>query len=473
MSGYLIGILAYIIFQLILGIIVSRKIHSDDDFILAGRKLGYLLVTFSVFATWFGAESCIGTSGAAYSDGLVGVTADPFGYAIVLFILGLFFASRLWNMKLTTISDFFRNTYDSTVEKLTAIILIPTSLLWAAAQIRAFGQVLSASSELELTLSITISAIVVIVYTGLGGLLADAITDIVQGTILIIGLIVIFFSVLGDVGGLSQAIGMIDTTRLTFVPHSITDPWHRLFTMAESWAVPICGSLVAQEVISRMLAARSATVARRSSLLASVMYILIGMIPLFIGLVGFYVMPGLNDPEQILPRMAQFQFHKYLYIIFAGALVSAILSTVDSALLASSALLNHNLIFNFYPNLSDRTKLIADRTGVLLLGITSYILALHAEGIYSLVKEASAFGSAGVFVIYIIGMYSKKPSVPAAVVTLITGATTYFIGKFFIHFEYSFLLSVLIAVLSYYTVILLIRVISSAELPVAVKDTDS
>ncbi|MGQ9842105.1 MAG: sodium:solute symporter family protein [Spirochaetota bacterium] len=450
---------------------VSRKIHSDDDFILAGRTLGYFLVTFSVFATWFGAESCIGTSGAAYADGLVGVTADPFGYAIVLFILGIFFASRLWKMKLTTISDFFKVMYDSNVEKLTAVILIPTSLLWAAAQIRAFGQVLSASSEFELTISITISAVVVILYTGLGGLLADAITDIVQGVILIVGLLVIFFSVLGNVGGLSTAIGMIDATRLTFVPHSINS-WQRLFTMAESWAVPICGSLVAQEVISRMLAARSATVARRGALLASLMYISIGMIPLFIGLVGYHVLPGLQDPEQILPRMAQFHLHKYLYIIFAGALISAILSTVDSALLASSAFLNHNLIFNFYPNLNGKTKLIADRIAVFLLGITSYILALYAEGIYSLVKEASAFGSAGVFVIYIIGMYSKKTSVPAAIVTLITGACSYFVGKFFIHFEYSFLLSILVAVLSYYSVTLITKAVIPAQL-FAVKDTDS
>ncbi len=473
MSGYLVGILAYIILQLILGIIVSRKIHSDDDFILAGRKLGYLLVTFSIFATWFGAESCIGTSGAAYADGLVGVTADPFGYAIVLFVLGLFFATRLWKMQLTTISDFFKNVYDSTVEKLTAIILLPTSLLWAAAQIRAFGQVLSASSELELTISITISAIVVILYTGLGGLLADAITDIVQGSILIIGLFIIFFSVLGDVGGLSKAIGMLDTSRLTFVPHSITDPWQRLLIMAESWAVPICGSLVAQEVISRMLAARSATVARRSSILASLMYISIGLIPLFIGLIGYHVMPGLEDQEQILPKMAQFHFHNYLYIIFAGALVSAILSTVDSALLASSALLNHNLIFNFYPNLNDKSKLVADRIGVILLGITSYLLALHAEGIYPLVKEASAFGSAGVFVIYIIGMYSKNTSVTAAIVTLLTGAATYFISKFFLHFEYSFLLSVFVSIASYYSIILIKRVITFTELLVALKDSDN
>jgi len=185
-------------------------------------------------------------------------------------------------------------------------------------------------------------------------------------------------------------------------------------------------------------------------------------------------MPGLQDPEQILPKMAQFHFHKYLYIIFAGALVSAILSTVDSALLASSALLNHNLLFSFYPSLSDKSKLIADRVGVLLLGISSYLLALHAERIYSLVKEASAFGSAGVFVIYIIGMYAKKTNVTAAIITLISGACAYFVAKFFIHFEYSFLLSVCISILSYYAVVFITRIVATTQpLTVVIKDSDS
>lgn len=435
-----------------LGVIVSRRIHTDDDFILAGRKLGYLLVTFSIFATWFGAESCIGTSGAAYADGLVGVTADPFGYAMVLLLMGLLFASRLWKMQLTTISDFFRIKYGPNVEKLTALILIPTSILWAAAQIRAFGQVLTASSELELTISITIAAIVVVCYTSLGGLLADAITDIVQGTILIIGLFIMLFIVVGDVGGISNAFAMIDQSRLTFVPHSITDPAERLLVMIESWAVPICGSLVAQEVISRMLGSRSAAVARTSSIVASMMYVTIGLIPLFIGLLGFHLMPGLEDPEQILPKMAQEHFNTFLYIVFAGALVSAILSTVDSALLASSALLNHNLLSNFFTRLTDRRKLIADRLGVVVLGATAYVLAVHAQDIYSLVKDASAFGSAGVFVIYIIGMYSKKTNAAAATATLIAGASVYFIANYVFYFEYSFVLSISVSITTYFLV---------------------
>jgi membrane protein implicated in regulation of membrane protease activity len=70
-------------------------------------------------------------------------------------------------------------------------------------------------------------------------------------------------------------------------------------------------------------------------------------------------------------------------------------------------------------------------------------------------------------------MYSKNTSVTAAIVTLITGAAAYFISKFFLQFEYSFLLSVCVAVVSYYTVYLITRALTAAELPVALKDTDN
>ncbi|HXG38897.1 MAG TPA: sodium:solute symporter, partial [Bacteroidota bacterium] len=165
MNILLIGILLYILLQLALGYVVSRSIRTENDYLLAGRKLGYVLATFSMFATWFGAESCIGTAGAAYSEGLAGVTSDPFGYAICLLVMGLFFAVPLWKMKLTTIADFFRIRFSVSTERVIAVIMIPTSLLWAAAQIRAFGLVLSASSELEVSVAISVAAAVVVAYT--------------------------------------------------------------------------------------------------------------------------------------------------------------------------------------------------------------------------------------------------------------------------------------------------------------------
>ncbi len=170
MNYILIGILIYIILQLGLGFYISRLIKSEVDYLLGGKKLGYILATFSIFATWFGAESCIGTAGAAYQSGFAGVTADPFGYGIVLLLMGFFFAIPLYKMKLITIADFFRKRYSSSTEKVIASLMIPTSILWAAAQIRAFGLILSSSSNLTVEFSILISAILVITYTVFGGL---------------------------------------------------------------------------------------------------------------------------------------------------------------------------------------------------------------------------------------------------------------------------------------------------------------
>ena len=452
MTITLLGILAYIGLQLLLGVVVARRIRTEDDFLLAGRRLGYVLATFSIFATWFGAESCIGTAGAAYAEGLAGVTADPFGYTVCLLLMGLVFAMPLWKLRLTTIADFFRRRYSVSVERLTAVIMVPTSLLWAAAQIRAFGQVLTASSELQLTVAISVAALVVIIYTALGGLLADAITDIVQGVILISGLVFVFYSIMNDVGGIGAAMASIGSDKLSLIPDGSGSGPRTAFTIAEAWAIPIFGSVVAQEVISRVLASRSPQVAQRSSFMASAMYVCVGLMPLLIGLIGFSQIPNLDDPEHVLPMMAQIHLSKVFYVIFAGALVSAILSTVDSALLAASALLSHNVVISVRPDMPERRKLLIGRLGVVVMGAIAYLLALHAEGVYHLVKDASAFGSAGIFVVMIFGLFTKLGGVRSALATLTTGAAVWIVSYYFFEFEWSYLLSLLVALLAYLSV---------------------
>ncbi|MDH4043465.1 MAG: sodium:solute symporter, partial [Gemmatimonadota bacterium] len=188
MTPVLTGVLVYILLQLALGFWVSRRVKTEDDYLVAGRRLGFPIVMFTVFATWFGAETCIGSAGEAYRAGLSGTTADPFGYAGCLLFMALVYAVPLWKRKLTTLADLFRQRYGQGVERLAVLLLVPTSLMWAAAQIRAFGHVLGAASNFSIEFTVTIAAVVVIVYTVAGGLLADAITDFVQGVVLIIGL---------------------------------------------------------------------------------------------------------------------------------------------------------------------------------------------------------------------------------------------------------------------------------------------
>lgn len=465
MNIILLGILIYILLQLLLGFYISRFIKSENDYLLGGRNLGYVLATFSIFATWFGAESCIGTAGAAYESGLAGVTADPFGYGMVLIIVGFFLAIPLYKMKLTTIADFFRERYSPTTEKIIAIVMIPTSILWAAAQIRAFGLILSSSSNLTVDLSILISALIVITYTIFGGLLADAWTDLIQGSILIIGLFVLFVLIFLDGIEVHTTVSKIATEKLSLSSLSNDASYFNILKTIEAWAIPICGSLIAQELLQRVFASRSHKVAQRSSILAGSMYILIGLIPLTIGLIGMTLFPNLEHPEQILPMTAQKYLSPILYVIFSGALISAILSTVDSTLLASSALMSHNITFSLLKLKDEKIKLKITRLNVLISGVIAYLLATHAEGVYNLVKDASAFGSSGIFVVFIFGLLGRFGNGLSAVSTVLTGSIVWILLHYVFQSELSYLISITVATITFISVALSERFIYSLLLP--------
>lgn len=102
------GVLAYVLLQFAIGAWVARRIATERDYINAGRRLGLGIAAFSVFATWFGAEVIVGAAGSVYSEGLVGATIDPFGYAAALVIVGVTIAAPLWRQGYVTFADFFR-----------------------------------------------------------------------------------------------------------------------------------------------------------------------------------------------------------------------------------------------------------------------------------------------------------------------------------------------------------------------------
>jgi Na+/proline symporter len=438
-----LALFGYILVQLAIGVYVSRRVRTEEDYLVAGRSLGYGLATFTIFATWFGAETCIGAAGSIYERGLSGGTADPFGYAACLLLMGLAFAVPLRRLRITTLGDVFRRRFSPGVERLAVVLMVPTSLLWAAAQIRAFGQVLAVSSGLEIGWTISVAAGVVVVYTMSGGLLADAWTDVVQGVALIVGLAVLAVAVVGDEGLETLAAVSPERLRLSGGPGT------PLLAVVEAWAVPICGSVLAAELVARVIATRSPTIARRSSIVAGAGYLLVGAIPVVLGLVGAVVLPGLEHGEQILPRLAEGYLPPVLYPVFAGALVSAILSTVDSALLAAASLVSHNLIVSLRPGLPERVKLGLARAGVVVFGILSYGMALHAEGVYALVEEASAFASSGIFVVLVLGMFTRIGGTASAFAALVGGASVWIAGAYVMELPYPYLTSLVAALVAF------------------------
>lgn len=436
-------VLGYVGLQLIFGFIFMRTIKTEQDYLLAGRSLGPGLVMFSVFATWFGAESCIGSTGEAYASGLVGTSVDPFGYATCVIVLGLLLAVPLWKLGLTTLADLFRLRYGPGVERLAAAIMIPTSLLWAAAQVRGFGQVLAASSDLDPVISMAVAASVVVVYTTVGGMLADTYSDFLQGIIMVLGLVLTGALVMH--GGGWEALGQVPAERLTFKPEGT--PWLEIL---ETWSVPILGSLVAQELVSRVISARSPRVARNSTIAAGLMYLCIGLIPVSLGLAAATLLPGIDESEQVITLLAQKYLPQWAYVLFIGALVSAILSTVNTTLLVCGSLTAHNLVLPFKPQASERQKIAYNRVAVVGYGVLAFVIALSSESVYSLVELASSLGSSGLLVCVLFALFAKGwGGRPAAYASLITGLAVFVATDFVLEADYPFLASMLAALLAY------------------------
>jgi Na+/proline symporter len=446
MTLSLFAIFAYVALQIGIGYVISRRIKTEEDYLVAGRSLGYGLTTFTLFATWFGAESCIAAAGAVYASGLYGGSADPFGYGLCILFMGLLLAIPIWRRKITTVADLFRERFSTVVERTAVCLMIPGSMFWAAAQIRAFGQVLSASSGIDVSIMISIAAGIVILYTMFGGLLADAWTDLIQGIVLIAGLGLLFFLIAEREG--VEVVQHIQSDQLML----FGGPEVGLLELVENWAIPIVGSLTAAELLSRAIAAKSPQVAQRSAFLASGLYLMVGMIPVTIGLIGVTIKPGLEHPEQLLPLLAQEYLPAFGHALFNGALVSAILSTVDSVLLVAAALFSHNVVIPLRGAMTEHQKVRVSRASVVAFGLMAYVMAMYAEGVYELVEEASAFGSTGLLVVLLCSLFVPWGGPRAAMAALILGFGSWVLGAYVLEVPYPFLASLAAAVGGYLVV---------------------
>lgn len=444
MSGALLAIIVYIVAQFGIALWVSRRIRDEADFFLAGRKLGPWLATFTVFATWFGAETCIGAAGEAYRAGLPAVAGDPLGYALGLAAAGLFFAAALWRRGLLTLADLFRQRFGGGVERLTALVMLPTSLLWAAAQLRALGQVLDATGDVGILLAITVSAVVVIGYTAVGGMWADAWTDLIQGGVLILGLVVLAAAALFWAGPPDFAWG-----------GAVEPGAGPRRPLVEIFALTLFGTIAAQELVSRMLAARSPELARGATMAGAGVYLFAGSLPVMVGLAAAAYVGLEVDPEQVLAKVAEQVLPWPLYVIFLGALVSAILSTLSGTLLVAAALATHNLVQPVMqaagrPVVGETGKLRGHRVAVLLLGLIAWALALSSEGIYALVALASGLGSAGLFVLMVAALWAPRlGGTPSAVAAVLASMGSFIVLDLLLDYDYSYLASLAAAILAY------------------------
>jgi Na+/proline symporter len=452
MNGVLLAILAYVAIQFAIGAYVSRNISTATDYIVAGRSLGVPLITFAVFGTFFGSEALTATTASVYDAGLSGAFVDPFAYALGMVLAGMLVAARLRGQELVTFADFFRTRYAPSVEKLVVLVLLPGSLFWAAAQIRVFGVVLTSNAGIALPQAIMIAALVVGIYAVVGGLLADSVTDFLHGIVIMVGLLALALVVMAALGAAGGSLAAVPPERL--VPY---DREASLLRTLERLAVPICGTIVAVELISRYLGAKTPAAAATGTALGGIVYLVFGLIPVYLGLAAAQLIPGVKETEEIVPRLASAYLTPALYVVFVGAIISAILSTVHATLHAPAAQVAHNLIVPLSPDLSERTQLWTTRATVAVLAVVAYALAASSEGIKDLVETASAFGSAGVFVTLMFGLFTRSGGASSAIAAIAAGVVAWALGRYAFAMETPYLLALLLSTIAYVGVALMER----------------
>ena len=136
-----------------------------------------------------------------------------------------------------------------------------------------------------------------------------------------------------------------------------------------------------------------------------------------------------------------------MYVIFAGAIISALLSTIDSALLVSAALVSNNFL-PLRPGRTERSKLYWSRAWVLGLGISAYFVSFSSDSVFDLVRTASSLGASGLFVVVVFGLFTSFGNSLSAACAIFAGLGAYFVGKA-TEFEASFLASLAAALLAY------------------------
>ena len=153
------------------------------------------------------------------------------------------------------------------------------------------------------------------------------------------------------------------------------------------------------------------------------MYLTVAFIPLFIALCGHLLYPELEkqDGQMIIPHMVLMHTSLPLQILFFGALVSAILSTTSSAIMAPAAVLGENIIKFFRPDLTDAQLLYIIRLSIIGITIICIFMATTRESIFELVAESSAFSLVSLFVPLAAGMYWRKANKLGCLLSMVSG----------------------------------------------------
>lgn len=414
----LIIICAYLIILILMGFLTNKFfIKTSTDYMLAGRSLGLVVVAASLSANNIGGGSTMGVATRAF--GTWGLSAAWYVLAASIAMIPIsYFAPKIRKVMAFTIPEVIDRRFGRISSSFTAVLNISSLFCLTASQILASGSVISSVTGLNIKFCILIAGVVALIYTVLGGLMADAIIDLLQWIVIFLGLLIAVPFIINGVGGIDAIVSKLPPIQLSFTKIG----WFTIISLILNY---FCTFMSGPEIISRFSAAENEKTAQKSAVLASIFMALMAFLPTIIGLAALSVNPELDGGKGTTALMWAATTHAPSWIagLIGSAIIAATMSSADSNLLCASTIFVKDIYQKYInPHISDGQIMKMTRVSNVIIGIGAMIIALFNIDIVTLNLFAFALRSAGPFAAYTLGLAWEKATPHSGLFAIIVGS---------------------------------------------------
>jgi SSS family solute:Na+ symporter len=416
----------------------SRK-ESLETYFINKRKTSLWLMTFATISTIVGATATISVVSEVYNSGISYGLALILAFTVGVFVLGLV-ATRMKKLgdkySAYSIADIFYRRFDKKNKNLVSILQLFVLIGWIATNLTGLSAISSIVLGVNYSLAIGIAVLITILYSAIGGLKIDIITDFIQFWVILIPFVIMAFIGYSEIGGLNNLISQLPSGHLN--PFAFGGIAWFLGTILLSGFVYLGTAYHWQRTIS----AENENVAKKSYFISIPILFIFGAIIVFFGLLASVLLKDIPQDLAIFSLMSHLLPQSLAGIGFA-AILAAIMSSVDSSLVAGSTIIYKELFKN--DSFNEKRKVLIARIITALFGIVAGLLVFAISSIVSLSLLVSYMALIFVPAIFAT-LYSEKVSANASFYSILIGFLL-LIGLFPILGKNAFIIPVLSATL--------------------------
>ena len=460
----IIAMAIYMSAVIVIGLLFAKRANkSTENYFLGGRTLGPWVTAMSAEASDMSGWLLMGLPGVAYWCGLADAAWTAIGLAVGTYLNWLIVSKRLRRYSIRannsiTLPEFFSNRYredKKVIMTLSALFILVFFTVYAASCFVTCGKLFSTLFGAPYILMMIVGAVFVLLYTILGGFLAESASDFMQSIVMIVALIVILAISVADAGGFGNIIenakqipGFLDffglaTPTLDANGQQIVEAgkpvfgeaseygWLKIFSML-AWGLGYFGM---PQVLLRFMAIGKEDELKRSRRIAMVWVIISLIIAVFIGIAGRQVFPvkhlSATDAENIFITLATSSLPAILAGFVMAGILAATISSSDSYLLIAASAFAKNIYQGlFKKDASDKKVMTVSRITLLLIAIIAMVIALDEKSvIFKIVSFAWAGFGATFGPLMLFSLFWKRTNRAGAIAGMVGGAGMVFLWK--------------------------------------------